>query len=182
MPGSDAIYLQVQNYSLEALAKRDAQPDPFSVGKAPAAPAAPAPAEPAPSKEATDIEQKALDGISELASVVGRDLAAQRDAADAAAAALRADVLAALPGAVAKALPAPVADDIVAEGAAYLKAFTEVSETLARMEQSIVDANGKAAAALEYAMSAEPTDEPDESDVFAKALIARFIEAEAAYG
>lgn len=182
VPGGDAIYLQVQNYSLEALAKRDAQPDPFSVGKAPAAPAAPAPAEPAPSKEATDIAQKALDGISELASVVGRDLAAQRDAADAAAAALRADVLAALPDAIAKALPAPVADDIVAEGAAYLKAFTEVSETLARMEQSIVDANGKAAAALEYAMSAEPTDEPDESDVFAKALIARFIEAEAAYG
>lgn len=182
VPGGDAIYLQVQNYSLEALAKRDAQPDPFSVGKAPAAPAAPAPAEPAPSKEATDIAQKALDGISELASVVGRDLAAQRDAADAAAAALRADVLAALPDAIAKALPAPAADDIVAEGAAYLKAFTEVSETLARMEQSIVDANGKAAAALEYAMSAEPTDEPDESDVFAKALIARFIEAEAAYG
>ena len=57
-----------------------------------------------------------------------------------------------------------------------------MSETLARMEQSIVDANGKAAAALEYVMSAEPTDEPDESDVFAKALIARFIEAEAAYG
>lgn len=164
VPGGDAIYLQVQNYSLEALAKRDAQPDPFSVGKAPAAPAAPAPApaDPAPSKEATDIAQKALDGISELASVVGRDLAAQRDAADAAAAALRADVLAALPDAVAKAMPAPVADDIVAEGATYLKAFTEVSETLARMEQSIVDANGKAAEALALVKAEEPDTSLDE--------------------
>lgn len=171
--GGDAIYLQVQNYSLEALAKRDAQPDPFSVGKAPAAPAAPAPApaDPAPSKEATDIAQKALDGISELASVVGRDLAAQRDAADAAAAALRADVLAALPDAIAKALPAPVSDDIVAEGAAYLKAFTEVSETLARMEQSIVDANGKAAEALALVKAEEPED--DGTDL-ASALIAKF--------
>lgn len=34
--GGDAPYLQQQNYSLEALAKRDAQPDPFA--KAPAAP------------------------------------------------------------------------------------------------------------------------------------------------
>ena len=103
--------------------------------------------------------------------MVGRDLAAQRDAADAAAAALRADVLAALPGAVAKALPAPVADDIVAEGATYLKAFTEVSETLARMEQSIVDANGKAAEALALVKAEEPED--DGTDL-ASALIAKF--------
>jgi HK97 family phage portal protein len=39
-PGGDAVYLQEQNYSLEALAKRDAGPDPF----AKAATTAPAPA------------------------------------------------------------------------------------------------------------------------------------------
>lgn len=38
VPGGDSPYLQQQNYSLEALAKRDAQPDPFSTsGAAPAA-------------------------------------------------------------------------------------------------------------------------------------------------
>ena len=41
VPGGNAVYLQQQNYSLEALAKRDAQPDPF--GKATPAPAAPPP-------------------------------------------------------------------------------------------------------------------------------------------
>ena len=32
VPGGDAVYLQQQNYSTEALAKRDTLPDPF--GKA----------------------------------------------------------------------------------------------------------------------------------------------------
>ncbi|WCP14498.1 hypothetical protein sphantq_02944 [Sphingobium sp. AntQ-1] len=42
-PGGDAVYLQQQNYSLAALAKRDAQPDPFNkTAPAPAAPEAPA--------------------------------------------------------------------------------------------------------------------------------------------
>jgi HK97 family phage portal protein len=41
VPGGDAVYLQQQNYSLEALAKRDAKADPFAADK-PAAPAAPA--------------------------------------------------------------------------------------------------------------------------------------------
>jgi HK97 family phage portal protein len=40
--GGDAVYLQQQNYSLLALSKRDAQEDPFSTGKAPAAEPAPA--------------------------------------------------------------------------------------------------------------------------------------------
>jgi HK97 family phage portal protein len=39
--GGNAVYVQQQNYSLAALAKRDAQADPF--GTAPAAPAAPEP-------------------------------------------------------------------------------------------------------------------------------------------
>jgi phage portal protein BeeE len=40
--GGDSVYLQQQNYSLEALARRDAQADPF--GTAPAPSPAPAPA------------------------------------------------------------------------------------------------------------------------------------------
>jgi len=50
MPGGDALFLQQQNFSLEALAKRDALPNPFAAGAPPApphAPALPAP-EPAP--------------------------------------------------------------------------------------------------------------------------------------
>lgn len=47
-PGGDSPMLQQQNYSLEALAKRDAKEDPFATAapKAPAAPALPAPPEP----------------------------------------------------------------------------------------------------------------------------------------
>lgn len=36
VPGGDAVYRQQQDYSLEALAKRDAQEDPFSTGSTPA--------------------------------------------------------------------------------------------------------------------------------------------------
>lgn len=39
--GGDTIYMQQQNYSLEALSKRDAQDDPFASSKAPAASSAP---------------------------------------------------------------------------------------------------------------------------------------------
>lgn len=38
--GGDTVYMQQQNYSLEALARRDAKADPFGTGTAPAAPAA----------------------------------------------------------------------------------------------------------------------------------------------
>lgn len=55
--GGDTAYLQQQNYSLAALAKRDSGADPFGTAKPPA-PAAPAPA-------ATDLAAaKALEGIS----------------------------------------------------------------------------------------------------------------------
>jgi HK97 family phage portal protein len=50
--GGESPYLQQQNYSLEALAKRDAQADPF----APAKPPAP------PTETATDGEEQATDG------------------------------------------------------------------------------------------------------------------------
>lgn len=43
--GGDAVYLQQQNYSLAALAKRDASEDPFATAK-PATPPAPSPADP----------------------------------------------------------------------------------------------------------------------------------------
>jgi hypothetical protein len=36
MTGGDALYLQQQNFSLEALAKRDAQDDPFRTAPPPA--------------------------------------------------------------------------------------------------------------------------------------------------
>lgn len=42
LTGGDTVYMQQQNYSLEALAKRDKQPDPFGTAKPPA-PAAPPP-------------------------------------------------------------------------------------------------------------------------------------------
>lgn len=55
--GGDTCYLQQQNYSLEALAKRDKQPDPFGTAKPAAAPAAlpPAPA-PAPAKAVDEAD------------------------------------------------------------------------------------------------------------------------------
>jgi HK97 family phage portal protein len=50
--GGDAIYLQQQNYSLEALAKRDAQEDPFGTAQASA------PALPAPSGDDEEIDEE----------------------------------------------------------------------------------------------------------------------------
>ncbi len=53
LAGGDTVYMQQQNYSLEALAKRDAQDDPFKTAPAaaPAPPPAPPPAPTAPAKE-----------------------------------------------------------------------------------------------------------------------------------
>jgi phage portal protein BeeE len=61
--GGDEVYLQQQNYSLPALAKRDAQDDPFGTAAPAAAPAAPPEPEPA---AANDDEERAaafLDGL-----------------------------------------------------------------------------------------------------------------------
>lgn len=55
MPGGDALYLQQQNYSLEALAKRDAKEDPF--GSTP--PPAPAPEPDDEDVDITDDDAKA---------------------------------------------------------------------------------------------------------------------------
>jgi HK97 family phage portal protein len=70
--GGETPYLQQQNYSLEALAKRDAQEDPFAPAQPPAPPAADkppadkAPADkppPAPQKELADLTQKFADAL-----------------------------------------------------------------------------------------------------------------------
>lgn len=65
--GGDTCYLQQQNYSLEALAKRDALPDPFASGAGkppaepmPALPAPPTPPTPAPAKAAEDLTEKSF--------------------------------------------------------------------------------------------------------------------------
>ena len=52
LDGGDTVYMQQQNYSLEALAKRDAQDNPFSAGN-------PAPVDPEPSDD--DEEDEELD-------------------------------------------------------------------------------------------------------------------------
>lgn len=73
VPGGDDVFLQQQNFSLSALAKRDAKDDPFSTGSGDAAGADEAPPNPANDDEAVQ--------------------AAQAEAAEARAAAWRASVL-----------------------------------------------------------------------------------------
>ena len=50
-PGGDSPYLQEQNFSLEALAKRDARPDPWGSEK---------PAEPAAAPIDDEVQQRAF--------------------------------------------------------------------------------------------------------------------------
>lgn len=52
LPGGDTVYMQQQNYSLEALSKRDAREDPFATGSSSASPA--------PTEEPEDDTEKAL--------------------------------------------------------------------------------------------------------------------------
>lgn len=60
--GGDSPFLQQQNYSLAALAKRDAQPDPFGTAK-PSVPALPAPKEEVPTAEDEDAAMKLADKL-----------------------------------------------------------------------------------------------------------------------
>jgi HK97 family phage portal protein len=55
--GGNTPYLQQQNYSLEALGKRDSQEDPFAADKTPAVPALPAPA---PTNDNAEETQRAI--------------------------------------------------------------------------------------------------------------------------
>jgi HK97 family phage portal protein len=58
LPGGDTVYMQQQNYSLEALAKRDAQDDPFKIKPA---------AQPAPASELEgDAEPEDADEMTEV--------------------------------------------------------------------------------------------------------------------
>jgi HK97 family phage portal protein len=70
--GGDSPYLQQQNYSLEALAKRDAQADPFAPAKPPAPPKPPADAAPPPPDNQGD--QAAAAKMIELERHMGRIL------------------------------------------------------------------------------------------------------------
>jgi len=75
--GGDELYLQQQNYSLSALAKRDSSDDPFGKAKPPAAaPAAPAPADPDPEEGADRA-----DAAKHLADVLARSHEAFADQA-----------------------------------------------------------------------------------------------------
>ena len=66
VPGGDSCYLQQQNYSLEALAKRDAQEDPFAPKKPPA-PSEPKPAaDGAPTDGAKPPDAQKLAAIKEM--------------------------------------------------------------------------------------------------------------------
>lgn len=60
--GGDAIYLQQQNYSLEALARRDAQDDPFGKSQSPA----PQPETPSPEGPEPQDDEEAKRAMAEL--------------------------------------------------------------------------------------------------------------------
>lgn len=63
LAGGDSVYLQEQNYSLEALAKRDAQEDPFASSKAPA-PAPEAAPEPDDEPVSDELDEAAKNQIA----------------------------------------------------------------------------------------------------------------------
>lgn len=66
--GGDAVYLQQQNYSIEALAKRDESADPFATAPTPA-PAAPAePTPPAATQE--DVARAIAEALAPLAGMI----------------------------------------------------------------------------------------------------------------
>lgn len=185
--GGDTIYKQQQEYSLEALAKRDSQADPFSAGKPapmPAAPApAPAPADPAPAKEAMALALKAIDAVTGLSAVVDQSHDNQQQLVADAAAAVRADIIAALPDAIAKAIPAPAVNEPTAQGQdATQKALDDALALLKSLEQQVIEAKGQAAEALEYVMSAPSVEDADDDDALAKALIDKFADAEVICG
>lgn len=74
--GGEAVYLQQQNYSLPALAKRDAKEDPFSTGtSAPVATSADAEPEP---DEAAEAEQKMLQVSQIFAQIRKAEASGQR--------------------------------------------------------------------------------------------------------
>jgi HK97 family phage portal protein len=137
--GGDTLYLQQQNYSTAALAKRDASDDPFASSKtaapssAPAAPPAAAPAPP-PAKDAGE----ALVGIADLLRVVREDAAAARADATAQSSVLIAAAKALLDRVAAP--PAPPAP--AAEAAIDLESddiVKSLSDAFAELEPVLID-------------------------------------------
>lgn len=82
MAGGNALYMQQQNYSLAALAKRDERDDPFAAGKPPAPAPAPSPALPPPDSSSAD------DAAAAAADAAAKAIAAAQ-ASDAVALQLR---------------------------------------------------------------------------------------------
>ncbi len=77
--GGNQAFLQQQNFSLEALAKRDAKDDPFATGATPATPATTA--EPDEPDEAAEAAQKALQ-VSDIFALIRKvEASGQRHAA-----------------------------------------------------------------------------------------------------
>lgn len=80
-PGGDAVYLQHQDHSTAALAKRDAKDDPFESGAQPA-PAAPAAPMPAPDKELIGMLERAAVEAREAAQSIARETKEAKTSAD----------------------------------------------------------------------------------------------------
>ena len=134
--GGDACYLQQQNFSLEALAKRDSGADPFGASKPPAAPAAePAPAA-APVKAIEDADLRTAQQI-EHATAKAVQAALDRD--EAAAESIKSmlsDITASLPDLVQRAVQEAMPVEVKAEepetdvedlAAALIAKFTEAA-------------------------------------------------------
>jgi phage portal protein BeeE len=64
--GGDSPYLQHQDYSLAALAKRDSKPDPFASDASPSAPPAPPTPPPEKSAEMQDLDAEMLAHLAVL--------------------------------------------------------------------------------------------------------------------
>lgn len=80
--GGDSVLSQQQYYSLEALAKRDARPDPFAAATPAPAPAPAAPPEPPPDESRAALEQvrKMLESLpTQIREAVQRESAAAED-------------------------------------------------------------------------------------------------------
>lgn len=77
-PGGDAVYLQQQNYSIEALAKRDQSEDPFGTAPAPA-PAAPAEPTPAAATQ-EDVARSIAEALAPLAGLIEKQTSTSAEA------------------------------------------------------------------------------------------------------
>jgi hypothetical protein len=150
--------MQQQNYSLEALAKRDAGPDPFGTAKAAAPPPSPAPKPQADGEEEPDdADEKAL----------AADVALIKSG--------QADLLKRI-----EELPAPIDADAVREAVAAQLAQSEAKEA-ERAQATAIAIAEQVKEALAKAMKREEEPEPADVGIFFDAL-ADQLNAEAANG